>query len=49
VERKRLVPLGRSAARAVTWLVISARLREVLEAAARHPGEWRTLTPHAGG
>ena len=49
LERKRLTRIERGAARTVTWVVVSARLREVLEATGRHPGEWQTLTPHAGG
>src|SRR5687768_7159676 len=45
LERKRLTRLGETTPRTVTWAVISARLREVLESAALCPGEWRALPP----
>ena len=48
LQRKRLTRLGGDAAGSVTWLVVSARLRAVLEAAARHPGAWHALPAEEG-
>jgi len=48
LERKRLTRLGDGAAGSVTWAEITARVREVLEAATRRPGFWHSL-PAEGG